>query len=48
MRTYCAIEGIHNLLKKSKLNPELCEVPIDVYNEQLVKARYHGIKKQRW
>ena len=32
-----AIEGIHNLLKKSKLNPELCEVPIDVYNEQLSK-----------
>ena len=32
-----AIEGIHNLLKKSKLNLELCEVPIDVYNEQLSK-----------
>ena len=32
-----AIEGIHNLLKKSKLNLESCDVPLDIYSEQLSK-----------
>ena len=32
-----AIEGIHNLLKKSNLNSELCNVSTDVYSEQLNK-----------
>ena len=32
-----AIEGIHNLLKKSRLNLELCSISLDVYSDHLNK-----------